>query len=83
MLTARAPTNTEVSAVNCAVAVVALGYQTTISSGRSLCASGNVEAWKPIGLSSARAFVVRQVRNKAARAVFNVFIFLDQISSSG
>lgn len=77
MGTARAPTNTGLSPNNCGVAVVALGYQTTMSSGRSFCGSGSVEDWKPIGLSLASALVVKHIRNRAPRAVFNVFIFLD------
>jgi hypothetical protein len=69
-----------VTAINCGVAVVALGYQTTNSSGRSFCLSGNVEARKPMGLSPANACMFRQIRSRAPSTVFIVFIFLDGIS---
>lgn len=63
--------NTGLSPNSCGVAVLAVGYQTTISSGRSFCGSGSVEDLKPMGLSLASALVVRQIRNSAQRVFFN------------
>lgn len=70
--TAEAPTNTTSSPINCVAAVVALGYQTTISSERSLCESASVEDWKPTGFSSASAIEVSQVNSRTPKAIFNV-----------
>ena len=75
MRTAEAPTKTTSSAINSGVAVVVLGYQTTISSGRSLCGSGRVVDWKP--RVSAKALADRMVRSRVPRAVFNAGIFLE------
>ncbi|PAV70566.1 hypothetical protein WR25_01480 [Diploscapter pachys] len=67
------------SAISCAVVVAAVGYQTTICSGRPVCESCSVEDWKPMGVLIGKGKRRQASPQQCAENCFQSLFFLEWV----